>query len=63
MCYGNLLTRLDVSNNILLERLECFNNQLTSLDFKRTKDILPYIDEMFEVFSASYSKLWLGHGR
>lgn len=31
--------------------------ELTALDFTKTKDILPYIDEMFEVFSASYSKL------
>ncbi len=31
--------------------------KLTSLDFKKTKDILPYVEEMFEVFSASYSKL------
>ncbi|WP_397447230.1 GTP cyclohydrolase [Polaribacter sp. R77954] len=31
--------------------------KLTALDFKKTKDIMPYVDEMFEVFSASYSKL------
>ena len=31
--------------------------QLTALDFTKTKDILPYVDEMFKVFSASYSKL------
>ena len=30
---------------------------LRSLDFKKTKDIIPYVEEMFEVFSASYSKL------
>ncbi len=31
--------------------------QLTALDFTKTKDIMPYVDEMFEVFSAAYSKL------
>jgi hypothetical protein len=31
--------------------------QLTALDFTKTKDILPYVDEMFEVFDKSYSKL------
>ena len=30
---------------------------LKALDFTKTKDILPYVDEMFEVFSASYAKL------
>jgi len=31
-CYNNLLTSLDVSNNIALIQLECNDNQLTSLD-------------------------------
>ncbi len=31
--------------------------KLKALDFKKTKDIMPYVDEMFEVFDASYSKL------
>lgn len=31
--------------------------KLTALDFTRTKDLLPYVDEMFEVFDKSYSKL------
>lgn len=26
-------------------------------NFKRTKDIMPYVDEMFEIFEKSYSKL------
>ncbi|MGK0412231.1 MAG: ribosomal protein S18 acetylase RimI-like enzyme [Polaribacter sp.] len=30
---------------------------LKALDFTKTKDLLPYVDEMFEVFSAAYSKL------
>ena len=30
--FWNQLTSLDLSNNVLLERLECFYNQLTSLD-------------------------------
>ncbi len=31
-CSNNLLTSLDVSNNLNLEGLDCFGNQLTSLD-------------------------------
>ncbi|WBX74302.1 GTP cyclohydrolase [Tenacibaculum pacificus] len=30
---------------------------LRPLDFTKTKDILPYVDEMFDVFSKAYSKL------
>ena len=30
---------------------------LKALDFTKTKEILPYVEEMFEVFSASYSRL------
>ncbi|MEX6626095.1 GTP cyclohydrolase [Tenacibaculum salmonis] len=30
---------------------------LRPLDFTKTKDILPYVDEMFHVFSKAYSKL------
>ena len=31
--------------------------KLKALDFTKTKDIMPYVDEMFEVFDKSYSKL------
>lgn len=31
--------------------------QLKSLNFKKTKEVLPYVDEMFKVFDKSYSKL------
>ena len=31
--------------------------QLKVLNFKKTKDILPYVDEMFDVFDKTYSKL------
>jgi GNAT superfamily N-acetyltransferase len=31
--------------------------KLKALDFTKTKDILPYVDQMFEVFDKSYSKL------
>ncbi|MCH2031897.1 MAG: GTP cyclohydrolase [Tenacibaculum sp.] len=30
---------------------------LKELNFTKTKDIMPYVDEMFELFSKSYSKL------
>lgn len=42
----------DRVSNVLKKR---FN--LKALDFKRTKDILPLVDEMFEVFDKTYSKL------
>ncbi len=31
--------------------------QLTSLNFSKTKDILPYVDEMFDLFNNTYAKL------
>ena len=31
--------------------------QLTSLSFTKTKDILPYVDKMFDLFNASYANL------
>ena len=31
--------------------------KLKALDFTKTKDLLPYVDEMFDVFDKSYSKL------
>jgi hypothetical protein len=31
--------------------------QLTSLTFNRTKDILPYVDKMFDLFNTSYANL------
>lgn len=31
--------------------------KLKALDFTKTKDIMPYVDEMFDVFDKSYSKL------
>ena len=31
--------------------------KLTPLNFTKTKDIIPFVDEMFEVFNKSYSKL------
>ena len=42
----------DRISNILKKRFK-----LKALDFTKTKDIMPYVDEMFEVFDAAYSKL------
>ncbi len=42
----------DRISNIIKRRFK-----LKALDFTKTKDIMPYVDEMFEVFDASYSKL------
>lgn len=38
--------------NVLKKRLE-----VKPLNFTKTKDILPYVDEMFDVFDKTYSKL------
>ena len=46
------VTRYKRISNILKKRFE-----LTALDFKKTKDILPYVDEMFDVFDKTYSTL------
>ena len=42
----------DRISTILKKRFE-----LKALDFTKTKDILPYVDEMFDVFDKTYSKL------
>jgi hypothetical protein len=31
--------------------------QLKALNFKRTKDVMPYVDKMFDLFNESYAKL------
>jgi GNAT superfamily N-acetyltransferase len=31
--------------------------QLKSLNFKKTKDVMPYVDKMFDLFNASYANL------
>jgi GNAT superfamily N-acetyltransferase len=31
--------------------------QLKALNFKKTKDVLPYVDKMFDLFNASYASL------
>lgn len=31
--------------------------QLKALNFKKTKNIMPYVDQMFDLFNSSYSKL------
>ncbi len=46
---GTYYTRI---GNIIKKRYN-----LTALDFTDTKKIMPYVDEMFEVFSESHSKL------
>jgi hypothetical protein len=31
--------------------------QLTALNFKTTKEVMPYVDKMFDVFNKSYASL------
>ncbi len=40
------------ANNLVRKRYE-----LKSITFKKTKNIMPYVDEMFELFNASYANL------
>ncbi len=42
----------DRISNIIKKRFK-----LKGLDFTKTKDIMPYVDEMFDVFNKTYSKL------
>jgi len=49
--------------NVIREPLERISTllkkryQLTSLNFTKTKDIMPYVDKMFELFNTSYAEL------
>ena len=48
---------VDSKNFMRLSKIIKRRFKLRSLSFTKTKDIMPYVDEMFEVFGASYSKL------
>ncbi len=49
--------------NVAREPLEKFNEilkkryQFTTLNFRKTKDIFPYVDRMFDLFNESYASL------
>lgn len=45
-------TQFQKFSNLVKERYK-----LRSLNFTKTKDIMPYVDKMFDLFNATYSKL------
>jgi len=51
--FTNVKTEFFVKPNELIKR----RYQLTALNFTNTKDILPYVDKMFDLFNASYASL------
>jgi hypothetical protein len=51
--FSNVKTEFFVKPNELVKR----RYQLKELNFKNTKDIMPYVDKMFDLFNASYADL------
>ena len=51
--FSNVKTEFFVKPNELIKR----RYQLRPLNFTKTKDILPYVDKMFDLFNASYAGL------
>ena len=51
--FTNVKTEFFVKPNDLVKR----RYQLTALNFTNTKDILPYVNKMFDLFNASYASL------
>lgn len=51
--FSNVKTEFFVKPNELIKR----RYQLRPLNFTNTKDILPYVDKMFDLFNASYAGL------
>ena len=51
--FSNVKTEFFVKPNELVKR----RYQLTALNFTKTKDIMPYLDRMFNLFNSSYADL------
>ncbi len=51
------LDNIDPNNFTRLSKLIAKRYNLRSLNFTKTEQIMPYVDKMFELFNASYSKL------
>jgi GNAT superfamily N-acetyltransferase len=51
--FSNVKTEFFVKPNELVKR----RYQLKALNFKNTKDIMPFVDKMFDLFNASYADL------
>ena len=52
-----LIKNIDAAYYERIAKVVKHRYKLTSLNFTKTKDILPYVDEMFELFGKTYSKL------
>ncbi|MEN8188196.1 MAG: GTP cyclohydrolase [Bacteroidota bacterium] len=48
---------IDITNYERLAKIVAKRNELKPLNFTSSKQIMPYVDEMFELFSTTYSKL------
>jgi len=53
MDFSNILPKYFERISTLVER----RYGLQSLNFKKTKDVMPYVNEMFDLFNASYASL------
>ncbi|MDT7833354.1 GTP cyclohydrolase [Flavobacteriaceae bacterium S356] len=51
------LTNVDAAYYERISKLICRRFHLTALSFTKTKDILPYVDEMFDLFNKTYATL------
>ena len=51
--FSNVKPELFTKAQVLIKK----RYELTSLNFTKTKDIMPYIDEMFDLFNNAYEKL------
>ncbi len=52
-----LFSNVDPAVYVKAQELVKRRYQLTSLTFTKTKDILPYVDKMFDLFNTSYANL------
>ena len=52
-----LISNIDAAYYERISNVVKHRYKLTPLNFTKTKDIMPYVDEMFDLFSKTYSKL------
>jgi GNAT superfamily N-acetyltransferase len=51
--FANVKPEMFVKASALIKK----RYELTALSFNKTKDVMPYVDKMFDLFNASYEKL------
>lgn len=50
-------TKIDISNHGRMAKLIAKRYNVKLVTFKKSKDVLPYVEKMFELFNTSYSSL------